>query len=263
VLAPKVYGWLAAMLNIRRCLQFGGPILLTLSILVETLLSALYAPILMLAQFQVVYGVFKGKDSGWKPQSRDDGATSWGVAARAHFSHTVFGVVLAGGALFLSPQLFYWSLPISFGLVLSIPLSWLSGGRKRGNVIRYVGLLRAPEEKRPHPIVVLQNRYSSDLAQPRFDTALPSLTRLMSDASLFYWHLAQMPADESNKEFCRAWICAEWQIMNSGSINSLLAHLSEKECIAILQHRTLMRAMQKYLPENKCVIKESEKRVFA
>ncbi len=263
VLAPKVYGWLAAMLNIRRCLQFGGPILLTLSILVETLLSALYAPILMLSQFQVVYGVFKGKDSGWKPQSRDDGATSWGVAARAHFSHTVFGIVLAGGALFLSPQLFYWSLPISFGLVLSIPLSWLSGGRKRGNVIRYFGLLRAPEEKRPHPIVVLQHRYSTDLTQPRFEAALPSLTRLMSDASLFYWHLAQTPEDESNKEFCRAWICAEWQIMNSDSINSLLAHLSEEECIAILQHRTLMHAMQKYLPENKCVIKDSEKPVFA
>ncbi|ETI58783.1 glucans biosynthesis glucosyltransferase MdoH [Marinomonas profundimaris] len=258
VLAPKAYGWLAAMLNIRRCMQFGGPILLTLSILMETLLSALYAPILMLSQFQVVYSVFKGADSGWKPQSRDDGATPWKVAARAHFSHTVFGVALAGGALFLSPQLFYWSLPISFGLVLSIPLSWLSGGTKRGNVIHHFGLLRAPEEKRPHEIVALQHRYSTDTNQPRFDAALPSLIRLIADPALFYWHLAQMPEPQSDKEFCRAWICAEWQILNSESIEGLLSHLREDECIAILQHRTLMVAMQKYLPEDERVNTESE-----
>jgi membrane glycosyltransferase len=249
VLAPKVYGWLAAMLNLRRCMQFGGPILLTLSTLVETLLSALYAPILMLSQFQVVYDVFKGRDSGWKPQSRDDGATSWKVVARAHFSHTVLGFVLAAGALFLSRELFYWSLPISFGLILSIPLSWLSGGAKRGNVIRYLGLMRAPEEKRPHPIVAMQHRHSVEQKTLSFDASLSSLKRLVSDSKLFYWHLAQMRKDQPNKEFCRAWICAEWQILNSDDIQNLLDHLNEKECLAILEHRELMSIMQKYLPK--------------
>ncbi|GGN24870.1 MULTISPECIES: glucans biosynthesis glucosyltransferase MdoH [Marinomonas] len=253
VLAPKVYGWLAAMLNIRRCMQFGGPILLTLSTLVETLLSALYAPILMLSQFQVVYDVFKGRDSGWKPQSRDDGATSWKVVARAHFSHTVLGFVLAAGALFLSRELFYWSLPISFGLILSIPLSWLSGGAKRGNVIRYLGLMRAPEEKRPHPIVAMQHRHSVEQKTLSFDASLSSLKRLVSDSTLFYWHLAQMRKDQPNKEFCRAWICAEWQILNSDDIQNLLDHLNEKECLAILEHRELMSVMQKYLPKNERV----------
>jgi membrane glycosyltransferase len=255
VLAPKVYGWLSAMLNIRRCFQFGGPILLTLSVLVETVLSALYAPILMLSQFQVVYDVFKGRDSGWKPQSRDDGATSWKVAARAHCSHTLLGIGLAGGALFLSTELFYWSLPISFGLMLSIPLSWLSGGAKRGNLIHYLGLMRAPEEKRPHAIIQLQNHYDAELRNATFDASLSSLKRLVSDPALFYWHLAQMPEDEPNKEFCRSWICAEWQILNSDNIQNLLDHLSEKECFAILQHQELMSAMQKYLPVDKRINK--------
>ncbi|MCZ2721577.1 glucans biosynthesis glucosyltransferase MdoH [Marinomonas sp. 15G1-11] len=248
VLAPKVYGWLAAMLNIRRCFQFGGPILLTLSTLIEAILSALYAPILMLSQFQVVYSVFKGKDSGWKPQVRDDGATSWKVVARAHYSHTLLGIGLASGAFFLSEALFYWSLPISFGLVFSIPLSWLSGGSKRGNLIRFFGLLRAPEEKRPHPIVTRQQQHTTSLENLSSSDALPSLKRLLANPSLFYWHLAQMPVDKVNKEFCRDWICAEWQILNSDSLTSLLDHLSEAECLAILQHQTLMKAMQKYLP---------------
>ncbi|WP_111638463.1 glucans biosynthesis glucosyltransferase MdoH [Marinomonas shanghaiensis] len=263
VLAPKVYGWLAAMLNLRRCMQFGGPILLTLSTLVETLLSALYAPILMLSQFQVVYDVFKGRDSGWKPQSRDDGATSWKVVARAHFSHTVLGFVLAAGALFLSRELFYWSLPISFGLILSIPLSWLSGGAKRGNVIRYLGLMRAPEEKRPHPIVAMQHRHSVEQKTLSFDASLSSLKRLVSDSKLFYWHLAQMRKDQPNKEFCRAWICAEWQILNSDDIQNLLDHLNEKECLAILEHRELMSIMQKYLPKQERATERDEALVGA
>jgi membrane glycosyltransferase len=263
VLAPKVYGWLAAMLNLRRCMQFGGPILLTLSTLVETVLSALYAPILMLSQFQVVYDVFKGRDSGWKPQSRDDGATSWKVVARAHFSHTVLGFVLAAGALFLSRELFYWSLPISFGLILSIPLSWLSGGAKRGNVIRYLGLMRAPEEKRPHPIVAMQHRHSVEQKNLSFDASLSSLKRLVSDSKLFYWHLAQMRKDQPNKEFCRAWICAEWQILNSDDIQNLLDHLNEKECLAILEHRELMSIMQKYLPKQERATERDEALVGA
>ncbi|MBR7887766.1 glucans biosynthesis glucosyltransferase MdoH [Marinomonas sp. A79] len=248
VLAPKAYGWLSALVNIKRCKQFGGPILLTLSTLVETLLSALYAPILMLSQFQVVYDVLKGRDSGWKPQSRDDGATSWKVAARAHFSHTLLGVGLAAGALFLSKELFYWSLPISVGLMLSIPLSWMSGGAKRGNVIHHLGLMRAPEEKRPHSIILLQADYEAKQSDLGFDRELSSLERLTSEANFFYWHLAQMPEDKTDKAFCRAWICAEWQIQHSHTMDDLLQHLREEECVAILQHRALMTQMEKYLP---------------
>lgn len=113
VIAPKVFGWFAALINIPRCMKFGGPILLTLSVVVEMLMSALYAPILMVHQFGVVVGIFRGKDSGWMPQSRDDGALSWAAVARAHAGHTLFGIILAIIALLLSIELFYWLLPIT------------------------------------------------------------------------------------------------------------------------------------------------------
>ena len=47
------------------------------SVLFEVVLSALYAPVLMLIQSRHVFEVFMGRDSGWKPQRRDGGGTSW------------------------------------------------------------------------------------------------------------------------------------------------------------------------------------------
>ena len=250
VLAPKLYGWFAALVKVRRCIAFGGPLLLTLSTLVETLLSALYAPILMLSQFQVVGDILRGRDSGWKPQSRDDGANSWKVVCRAHSSHTLLGFGLAGGALFLSTELFYWSLPISFGLMLSIPLSWLSGGRYRGNLIRYLGLLRAPEEKRSHNIVLALRQHSDQLVQAQSQEKT-ALQRLIDNPSLFYWHLAQLPSGPDKPvatQPCRAKICAQWQIQHNSQLDDLLMHLQEDECLSILQDAQLLQAMTKYLP---------------
>lgn len=249
VLAPKLYGWFAGLLNKGRRSAFGGTIQLTLSTLTEMLLSALYAPILMFSQFQVAYDIFCGRDSGWKAQSRDDGANSWKVVSRAHYSHTALGFALASGTLFIGPELFYWSLPITFGLMLAIPLSWLSGGKNRGNLIRYLGLLRAPEEKYSNPIIMSLNKHDA-LDSSHAEDDMPALIRLTANPDLFYWHLAQLPdanSDAPQKAFCRTWICAEWQILNNHNIQDLLNHLQDDECISILQHRQLLGAMEKYM----------------
>ncbi|REG84282.1 membrane glycosyltransferase [Marinomonas pollencensis] len=249
VLAPKVYGWLSAMVHPKRCLAFGGPILLTLDTLLEVLLSALYAPILMFSQFLVVFDVLKGRDSGWKPQSRDDGATPWKTVARAHLSHTLLGAGLAAGALFLSLELFYWSLPITIGLVFSIPLSWLSGGEKRGNLLSKCMLLRASQEKRPTGIVKRLNDKQAQVTQDDFPVTQPALQRFVQDVDFYHWYLAQLPEEEENT-LCRSRICAEWQIDKSANLEQLTEHLQESECLAILKHKSLMLAMGKYLPQH-------------
>lgn len=254
VLAPKLYGWLSAMLHIRQCLKFGGPIMLTLDTLLEILVSALYAPILMFSQFLVVVDVLKGRDSGWKPQSRDDGANSWSETARAHIYHTLFGISLAGGAFILSPQLFYWSLPISFGLAFSIPLSWLSGGTWRGNLLSKLGFLKGPEERKPSAIIKLLESNLKKLENDHQDAnrttsseSASALEAYLKDEDFYYWHLAQLPHYDK-EEFDRDKICAAWQIEHSGSIKDLLTHLNEKEYLAILKYRSLFARLSKYLP---------------
>ncbi|MGB7391889.1 MAG: glucans biosynthesis glucosyltransferase MdoH, partial [Marinomonas sp.] len=248
VLAPKVYGWLSALLYPKRCMSFGGPILLTLDTLLEVALSALYAPILMFSQFLVVFDVLKGRDSGWKPQSRDDGATPWKTVARAHLSHTLLGAGLASAALFLSPALFYWSLPITIGLVFSIPLSWLSGGEKRGNLLSKFMLLRASQEKRPTGIVKRLNEKQAQAIEDDSSATQPALQRFINDVNFYHWYLAQLPQEEENT-LCRSRICAQWQIEKSANLEQLTEHLQESECLAILKHKSLMLAMGKYLPQ--------------
>lgn len=179
VLAPKAFGWLTALLHVSRCRHFGGPILLTLSTLFESLMSALYAPILMVSQFGVVVSILLGKDSGWKPQSRSDGALSWNSAARVHFGHTIFGVILATIALLINEELFYWLLPITAGLTLSIPLSWFSGGADRTKPVYQTGLLRAPEEKHPNQILVELQRELAAIPTPKKTPALSRLVKTL------------------------------------------------------------------------------------
>lgn len=249
VLAPKVFGWLSALIYPRRCMAFGGPILLTLDMLIETVLSALYAPILMFSQFLVVFDVLKGRDSGWKPQSRDDGATPWKTVARAHLSHTLLGAGLAAAAFYLSPELFYWSLPITIGLIFSIPLSWMSGGKNRGNILSKIMLLRSAQEKRATGIVKLLNDKQQHV-EPAYPCDQESLLyTFLNDVNFYHWYLAQLPDEEENT-LCRSRVCAEWQIEKSDNLTQLAEHLEESECLAILKHKSLMLAMGKFLPKS-------------
>lgn len=250
VLAPKLYGWINVLLHWRQCRKFGGPIILTLDALLEVLISALYAPILMFSQFLVVLDVLKGRDSGWKPQARNDGANKWSETTRAHMYHTLFGLLLAVGAYNLSPQLFYWSLPISFGLMFSIPLSWLSGGSKRGNLVSKLGLLKGPEERSPTEIALRLEHNINRLEKDSLLKEKPaiSLKSYLNHADFYAWHLAQLPVYES-KQLDRHKICAAWQIDNSHSIDELVQSLNEQEHLAIIKYRSLFLRLRKFLPE--------------
>lgn len=243
VLAPKAFGWFAAMINIPRCLRFGGPILLTLSTLLEMVMSGLYAPILMVSQFGVVFSILRGKDSGWMPQSRDDGALGWKSVMRAHARHTLFGTALAAISLLLSKELFYWLLPISAGLILSIPLSWLSGGARRTKLIKMIGLLRAPEEKDPVQILVELKRKLAEMPQPQ---KMHALSRLVNNPQLFKWHMAQLPDFEGEKlNFHPPGIIAEWKLHHAESLQQLESWLEPAEALALLSHPDCLDQLQR------------------
>lgn len=190
VLTPKVLAWLALMLNPRALMRFGGPVLLTAGVLWETVLSALYAPIMMLAQTRIVASVLFGGDSGWKPQRRDDGGMPFGQIARTHAWHTATGAVLAAVAWAIHTDLFWWLSPLTLGLVLSIPLSAASGSVALGRAARALGLGRTPEERALPPIMGdVEARLAGN---PSCSDQRPALVRLRDDPRLAAWHLAQI-----------------------------------------------------------------------
>lgn len=239
---PKVFGWLAAMLHIPRCLRFGGPILLTLSALFEMFMSALYAPILMVSQFGVVMAVLRGKDSGWMPQSRDDGALNWTTVARTHYGHTLFGIVIAIIAIMLSNELFLWLLPVTGGLMLSIPLSWLSGGIKKTRIVSMLGLLRAPEEKQAAPILIQLQQAIQAQSQEQETTPLQ---RLLANPELCQWHLAQLPnTPNESSVFHAPTVTAEWKVKHVHSMEHLEATLEDNETMALLNSPTCIEQLK-------------------
>jgi membrane glycosyltransferase len=146
LLIPKTLGLIRALLSKRIRRGAGGVIGVSASILLETILSALYAPILMMIQSRHVVEVFLGRDSGWKPQRRDSGSTTWKDAWRYHRRHMLLSAVTAVIVYFISAPLLAWVSPALLGLFLAVPLSRLSGSEFFGRFLCKFALLRTPEE---------------------------------------------------------------------------------------------------------------------
>ena len=146
LLVPKFLGFVRALMSRRLRRGGGGVIGLSASFLLEVVLSALYAPVMMLSQSRHVFEIFMGRDSGWNPQRRDGGGTSWDEAWRYHMRDTLIAAMTGAILWFLSPPLLAWVSPALLGLLIAIPLSRASGSRSIGGALSKIGLLRTPEE---------------------------------------------------------------------------------------------------------------------
>ncbi len=153
LLIPKMLGLLRALLTKRIRDGAGGVIGVCASALLEVVLSALYAPVLMLIQSRYVFEIFMGRDSGWKAQRRESGGSSWIEAWSFHKKHLLVSCVTAVIIWFLSPALLAWVSPALLGLFLSVVLSRASGSVTIGRALASVALLRTPEEARRPPLV--------------------------------------------------------------------------------------------------------------
>jgi len=146
LLIPKMLGVIRALASKRLRRGGGGVIGISASFLLEVILSALYAPVLMLIQSRHVFEVFLGRDSGWQPQRRDGGGTTWEDAWFFHNRHLLVSCMTAAIIWFLSPPLLAWVSPALLGLFLAIPLSRASGSESLGLFLSRFALLRTPEE---------------------------------------------------------------------------------------------------------------------
>ncbi|HEY0425958.1 MAG TPA: glucans biosynthesis glucosyltransferase MdoH [Rhodopila sp.] len=189
LLVPKLLGMITVLVrrDLRRgCGGFSG---LVVSLLLETLIAGLLAPVVMLTQTIDVVAILLGRDSGWNAQRRDDGAIPLRDIARLYRRHTILGLLLGLGGWAVSPYLALWMLPVVLGLALAVPLASLTGRRSLGVALRRVGLLRIPEES--NPPAVLQR--ASSLYRQAADAPMDSLSALLHDPELLAAHRRMLP----------------------------------------------------------------------
>lgn len=150
---PKILGLVRAMFTptVRR--GCGGFLAVTFGTLVESLIAALYAPIMMLVQSRHVIEILTGRDSGWQSQRRQALRTAWGDAWSVHWPHFAIGVLVSVVAYLVSPTLAAWLSPTLLGLLLAVPLAKISGSVRAGSLLARFGLLRTPEENDPPAII--------------------------------------------------------------------------------------------------------------
>lgn len=149
LLAPKLLSYLVLLLQKEVRRGCGGGFRALLSLVIETLIAGLVAPITMLTQSGHVVSILSGRDAGWQPQRREDGRMLFGQAAQLYWRHTCLGLVFGGTAWVVSPYLALWMSPVILGLALAIPLAVLTAAIAPGRMLRRLGLLRIPEEVRP------------------------------------------------------------------------------------------------------------------
>ncbi|MGH8519529.1 MAG: glucans biosynthesis glucosyltransferase MdoH, partial [Panacagrimonas sp.] len=124
---PKLLAALLVLFRPSELRGFGGPLRLLASVGLETVFSALLAPIRMMFHTKFVLGALLGWKLVWKSPPRGDNETTWREALEKHGMGTLLGLVWAGGVYWLQPQFLWWLLPVVGSLVLAIPASvWSS-----------------------------------------------------------------------------------------------------------------------------------------
>lgn len=242
LLAPKFFGLIIAIVrrDIRR--PCGGALVLIGSTLVEILLSALLAPIMMVIQSGAVLNIIAGRDTGWNPQRRDDGSIPYRDIVRRHWSHMMLGLVAGVTAFLIAPSLFGWMSPTILGLVLAIQISYASGQLSLGLWLKRRGLLMTPEEREPPAIARDANRLQQELAAAGEDE-LDALRVIHDDAAFRAAHMAMLPETPRRKrgDIDRDRAVAEAKLVDAqtiGEASTWLAH--GKERAIVLHDRALV-----------------------
>ena len=232
---PKLLGYLALLVRSKERRGCGGALRAFASLLIETLVSGLIAPIMMAMQSVAVTEILVGKDSGWQVQRRDDGTLPLRALARRYLGHTIIGVLLAAAAFSVSWPLFLWMTPVIIGLVLAIPLAAMTANAAFGRRLQRLGLLATPEERNPPEVLLRANALaraaeSDDLTAP--------ISRLLRDQELLTAHRAMLqPRARRRGEVDVALVVGLAKLDDIDSLDEALHSLTQRELAAVLGDR--------------------------
>ena len=150
---PKFFGLVLALLDGERRRALGGGLRILAGALLETLFSALLAPLMMLLHTRFVASILLGAAIEWQPQRRAAAGGQLRAAARSFLWPSIIGGAAAIAAWHATPLLFWWLLPVTAGLVLAVPLVLAGASEPLGWRLARSRLLMVREEAHPPTVM--------------------------------------------------------------------------------------------------------------
>ena len=125
LLAPKLAILLEAI-RYGRVTGFGGALRASASVLAETLLTSIIAPIMMLFQARAVLEVLSGRDNGWPATLRGEGRLPLATAVSGAGWISLVGAATTIAVFLVSPSLGPWTLPVTLPMFLAPLVIWMT-----------------------------------------------------------------------------------------------------------------------------------------
>jgi membrane glycosyltransferase len=210
---PRLLALLDLLLDPPRRRAFGGLRRAGASVLVETVLSTLLAPLFMLWHTWFVLSMVLGKKVQWNAQTRFGDGTSWSTAVRRHGWQTLLGLGWGTFNWLALPATFWWFAPMLLGMLLAIPLSVWTSRRSVGARARAMGLLLTPEETAPPPELRTLRRWLAQEAGPAPAPEPHAVARLILDPQLHRIHhalLHDLRSHPGNRRTLARWSARGW-----------------------------------------------------
>lgn len=178
LLAPKLAGLLVVLRFDPLARRWGGWHRLVSEILIETLVAALTAPILMVHQCRAIVRMAFGRDGGWRPLRQSEGRhPSLAALARFHAFETGLGISMLTAIAYgvLTPLV----LPIAFSLALAVPLSALLSMRLGSRF----NLWAASPDRRETPTILTSKARSEAALRDALADRVPDPATLMPQST--------------------------------------------------------------------------------
>jgi membrane glycosyltransferase len=237
LIVPKLLACLVLEIRAQRRREFGGGLWVLAGVLIETVLSGLVAPVMMIFQSTAIGEIVLGRDAGWQVQRRDGGELPTAELIGKYAVPTLCGVGMAASAFAVSLPLLLWMTPVIVGLLLCIPIAMLSLSASDPEA----RLFRTPEQTAPPEVLARAN----ELANGSGEVGSSPLLELRSSSRLLQSHLANLPVDGRRRrgQVDPDLAIARAKIEDAETFDEALSYLTTRETLAVLNSATTLRAV--------------------
>lgn len=212
--------------------RFGGLARATISVVIESLLSVLLAPVLMLFQSKFVAAILLRTTVGWPTQERGDHQTGFAEAFGAHAVHTLIAAAVGVVTYVYVPAFFWWFTPVLAGLALSIPVSMITSRTSLGLLARRAGLFLTPAESdEPRVLRLLDDNLAAPQPAPQ-TTDRELWSWVVVDPGAYALHASLLPDETPSRRRRHALEGIIFQLQDEGPQS-----LNTAEKRALLSHR--------------------------